>query len=101
MIDNDGNWKQIVSFGGVTFGIKNDGKLYRWGIGLSAIEDTTSYLTPKQVGSDSDWKSIDTNGFTTVAIKEDGTLWGWGYNIDNVLQQSLTLTPTETMPRKP
>ena len=48
------------------------------GLGLG---NTTSYSSPKQVGSSSDWAIVSAGLRNGAAIKTDGTLWMWGYNI--------------------
>jgi len=59
--------------------------LYAWGIntqGQLGLGNTTSYSSPKQVGSLANWAAPLPNGGgginATVLVKTDGTLWSWG-----------------------
>lgn len=57
--------------------------LYSWGAGGSGqlgLSNTTSYSTPKQVGTLITWSKLSTGGVSSMAIKTDGTLWSWGSN---------------------
>ena len=64
-------------------------KLYSWGSGTNgglALGNTTSYSSPKQVGSLADWLVISAQYSSgAVAVKTDGTLWGWGSGASGVL----------------
>ena len=64
--------------------IKTDGTLWMWGgngQGQLALNSTTSYSSPKQVGTDTDWSVLTGAGAVGVhAIKTDGSLWSWGQN---------------------
>ena len=60
-----------------------------WGWGQNQYgnlgqNNTTSYSSPKQVGSDTNWSSLSHGLYHTGSahgIKNDGTLWVWGYNL--------------------
>jgi alpha-tubulin suppressor-like RCC1 family protein len=57
--------------------------LFTWGSGSGgalALNNTTNYSSPKQVGSLKNWSKIVMGSATGIAIKTDGTLWGWGSN---------------------
>ena len=57
--------------------------LYSWGSGGNGrlgLGNTTSYSSPKQVGSLTTWANISTGQSFTIATKNDGTLWSWGFN---------------------
>lgn len=57
--------------------------LYTWGRGVYGtlgLGNTTSYSSPKQVGSLTDWLTLAGSGYATYGIKTDGTLWSWGIN---------------------
>lgn len=63
--------------------VKTDGTLWTWGnnasYGVLGLGNTTSYSSPKQVGSLTDWsKPAACNSKTMGCIKTDGTLWMWG-----------------------
>ena len=58
-----------------------DGALYVWGDntkGQLGLGNTTSYSSPKQVGSLTDWEDVGISGYHCLAVKTDGTLWAWG-----------------------
>ena len=57
--------------------------LYSWGTnpnGQLGLGNTTTYSSPKQVGSLAGWSSIAGGNYHTLATKIDGTLWSWGEN---------------------
>jgi alpha-tubulin suppressor-like RCC1 family protein len=57
--------------------------LWSWGAGTYGglgLGNTTSYSSPKQVGSLTNWLSVAGGFYSCSAIKTDGTLWSWGYN---------------------
>jgi alpha-tubulin suppressor-like RCC1 family protein len=57
--------------------------LYSWGTnsnGQLGLGNTTTYSSPKQVGSLAGWSSIAGGNYHTLATKTDGTLWSWGIN---------------------
>ena len=59
------------------------GELWGWGSGGDGrlgLGNTTSYSSPKQVGSLNNWAVVDGGTQETASIKVDGTLWAWGYN---------------------
>ncbi|MFI4962820.1 MAG: RCC1 domain-containing protein [Legionellales bacterium] len=86
------NWSMVAATGNgninsFSAAVKTDGSLWTWGIntfGNLGLGNTTSYSSPKQVGSLTNWSMISLAGylgyFHTMAIKTDGTLWGWGLN---------------------
>ena len=53
----------------------------------SLHRNTTSYSSPKQVGSLANWSKVTTagNGNFALSIKTDGTLWSWGGNANGQL----------------
>jgi alpha-tubulin suppressor-like RCC1 family protein len=63
--------------------------LYAWGNGGQGqlgLGNTTSYSSPKQVGSLFTWaSSIAKTGTASFAVKIDGTLWSWGSNSNGQL----------------
>ena len=57
--------------------------LYSWGTntnGQLGLGNTTTYSSPKQVGSLTTWDNISAADSTSMAVKTDGTLWAWGLN---------------------
>ena len=65
------------------FAIKTDGTLWAWGSGgrgKLGLGNTTSYSSPKQVGSLTNWLSVSCGRYHGIATKTDGTLWAWGSN---------------------
>ena len=59
--------------------------VYMWGWGAGGfgqlgLGNTTSYSSPKQIGSLTTWSKIDLMSFSSIAIKTDGTVWTWGNN---------------------
>jgi len=58
--------------------------LYSFGQGYGgalALGNTTSYSSPKQVGSLTDWSKLaSSTRYANLSIKTDGTLWSWGFN---------------------
>ena len=65
-----------------------DGALYVWGDntkGQLGLANTTSYSSPKQVGSLTYWAQVTMSAFQSGAVKTDGTLWTWGNGADGKL----------------
>ena len=78
------NWLQVSSGRyQASAAIKTDGTLWVWGkgaYGQLGLGNTTSYSSPKQVGSLTNWAKVQMANARVAAIKTDGTLWTWGYN---------------------
>lgn len=58
-------------------------RMLAWGGGSSGalgLGNTTSYSSPKQVGSLTTWLNIAAGDYFAVARKNDGTIWSWGRN---------------------
>jgi alpha-tubulin suppressor-like RCC1 family protein len=76
-----------VSCGNYTgFAIKTNGTMWVWGgdpqaYGTLGLGNTTSYSSPKQLGSLTNWSGVASGFKATIAVKTDGTLWTWGNNI--------------------
>jgi alpha-tubulin suppressor-like RCC1 family protein len=78
------NWS-IVScgYGNTSYAVKTDGTLWSWGRGTQGqlgLSTTTSYSSPKQVGSDTNWSFVSGAYNSVIALKTNGTLWSWGQN---------------------
>jgi alpha-tubulin suppressor-like RCC1 family protein len=77
-------WSSI-SCGSVhsSYAIKTDGTFWVWGdnssYGQLGLGNTTSYSSPKQVGSLTNWLKVSGGRYRALAIKTDGTMWSWGY----------------------
>jgi len=62
--------------------------LLSWGannFGQLGLGNTTSYSSPKQIGTLTNWVSLASGQAHQLAIKSDNTLWAWGYNINGQL----------------
>jgi alpha-tubulin suppressor-like RCC1 family protein len=74
-------WSKIYAGYNCTFGIKNDGTLWSFGLndngtlGDGTDQNRSSLV---QVLGSGLWKQVDVKQ-TAIAIKQDGTLWTWGY----------------------
>jgi len=84
------NWSKVScgAYYQYTAAVKTDGTLWSWGynfFGQLGLGNTTSYSSPKQVGSLTNWLSVATGYATTWSIKTNGTLWSWGYNANGEL----------------
>lgn len=95
-------WSKINAGYNCTFGIKNDGTL--WSFGLNAygrLGDGTSQnrSSPVQVLGSGTWKQVSAYQ-STVGIKQDGTLWTWGYGSNGQLGNNNTVdcsSPIQTV----
>ena len=59
-------------------------ELWTWGrnnLGQLGINNTTSYSSPKQVGTLTTWLKIAGGYSFGIATKTDGTLWSWGQGV--------------------
>jgi alpha-tubulin suppressor-like RCC1 family protein len=69
-------------------------KLYAWGAngsGQLGLGNTTTYTSPKQVGSLL-WNTVAAALNHTVAIRNNGTLWAWGANGQGQLGDGTTVS---------
>lgn len=102
------NWIRVSAGIGARFAIREDGKLFGWGMNMfGGLGDgtTTDKSTPTQIGS-SNWSSVSCAGLFALGITQsDGGLFGWGLNQNsrdmdglNLLGDGTTvnrLTPTQ------
>ena len=73
-------WSKIYAGYNCTFGIKNDGTLWSFGLNDNGtLGDGTDQnrSSPVQVLGSGIWEQVDVKQ-TAIAIKQDGTLWTWG-----------------------
>jgi len=80
------NWVSAEgAFYPYSLAIKSDGTLWSWGYNLDGqlgLGDTTTRLSPVQVGTGTNWTFVARGGRShSLAIKSDGTLWAWGSNV--------------------
>jgi alpha-tubulin suppressor-like RCC1 family protein len=57
--------------------------MWSWGggsFGRTALNTTTDYSSPKQVGSLTNWSTVSMQRLVGGSVKTDGTLWTWGWN---------------------
>jgi alpha-tubulin suppressor-like RCC1 family protein len=75
-------WSKIyVASSEAMLAIKTDGTLWSWGLGSNGqlgLGNTTSYSSPKQIGSLTAWLKGAAGGYNAFVIKTDGTIWTWG-----------------------
>ena len=68
---------------GATFAIKTDGTLWCWGLnnyGQLGLGNTTSYSSPKQIGSSTNWTLISAYGTSAAGLQAGGLIYTWGRN---------------------
>ncbi len=73
-------WKQIAAGFDDSFGIKNDGTLWAWGLndfGQLGIGNFDATPIPVQVGS-ATWTKVCAGFINTAGLQSDGSLWVWG-----------------------
>lgn len=87
-------WVQVSSGRfGMTAAIKSNGTLWLMGAGSYGqlgLGNTTSYSSPKQVGSLTNWATVSCGNAGVRALKTDGTIWSWGYNVEGQVGDGTT-----------
>jgi len=78
-------WKTVTSGYKTSYGVKNDGTLWGWGVnefGQLGNGTTVDSTIPIQIGNENNWTEVFAmDGSSHVlAIKKNGTLWAWGWN---------------------
>ena len=74
------DWKRIAAGAEDSFGIKNDGTLWAWGLndfGQLGIGNSKDNPMPSQIGS-ATWIKVCAGFINTVGVQSDGSLWVWG-----------------------
>ncbi|MCH8844551.1 MAG: beta-propeller fold lactonase family protein [SAR324 cluster bacterium] len=86
------DWNLISAGSGHSIAIKNDGRLWAWGLNVNGqLVDGTTFnnLLPLPVGPESffpnilpkhPWAEIAAGSYHTIGLRTDGTLWSWGWN---------------------
>jgi alpha-tubulin suppressor-like RCC1 family protein len=102
------DWSQIANGGLIYLGeyvnclaVKTNGTLWAWGkntYGDLGLGNSTSYSSPKQVGSLTDWLKVSSGYNFGSALKTDGTLWAWGRN--NAGQLGINNTTNYSSPKQ-
>jgi alpha-tubulin suppressor-like RCC1 family protein len=88
-VGTDTDWVNISVNAGTSFGIRENGTLWAWGLnqsgalGIGASHDDVSYRnTPVQVGTSTNWVYVSAGGRPgfglAFGLRADGSLWGWG-----------------------
>ncbi|MDH5753036.1 MAG: chitobiase/beta-hexosaminidase C-terminal domain-containing protein, partial [Deltaproteobacteria bacterium] len=86
------DWVSISAGGGHTLGIKQDGRLWTWGLNVNGqLGDGTNMnnLLPLPVAPESQypnrlprysWQKISAGAHHSLGLRENGTLWSFGWN---------------------
>ena len=85
------SWTQVAGGGNTSLAIQSPGTLWSWGdngYGQLGTSNTTSKISPVQVGTLSSWSQISLGNFFAAALKTDGTIWSWGNNSYGQLGQN-------------
>lgn len=84
-------------------GIKTDGTLWLWGLGLYGLgnNDTFNRSSPVQtVATGTNWKKFAAGKYMGMGLKTDGTLWLWGSCVGGMLGDNGTVhrsSPVQTV----
>ena len=75
-------WSAFAGGDASSIALKTDGTMWTWGEGTNGRlgqNNTTSYSSPRQVGTNTNWSKITGVG-NLMAIDSSGALFTWGYN---------------------
>jgi len=84
-IDTEGDFWNISA--SISFGLKKDGTVWKWGGSLSSYDDT-----PVQLSSLNNIIDISIGTSHYFATRNDGTVWAWGFNPCGGLGDGTTTT---------
>jgi len=77
-------WRAISAGENHTVAIREDGRLWAWGLNNSGQLGIGSAIvhtnTPQQILPDATWLAVAAGGSHTIGLRTDGTLWAWGDN---------------------
>lgn len=82
-VGTDKDWKYIHAGYQASYAIKNDGRLFAWGLnsnGKLGDGTTETRLAPVQIGPGAAWRQVACGEYHCLGIQEDGSLWSWGSN---------------------
>lgn len=77
------SWASVSGGWDATCAIRGDKTLWCWGnnaYGELGTGNTTSELSPVQVGTSAGWASVSVGQESACGTRTDGTLWCWGQN---------------------
>jgi alpha-tubulin suppressor-like RCC1 family protein len=96
------DWKSVDCGYGHALAIKNDGKLYAWGVNDGAQcgkNPSILFVTiPTEVEPGFVWRTASAGRSHSAAIKDNGSLWVWGINSDGQLGVGVTNNSIYTSP---
>ncbi len=78
-VGSDAGWQSISGDGETMLGIRDDGTLWYWGMGLFGLPQAEPVPWPGADGG-APWTSISAGGWHVCGIQTDGTLWCAGNN---------------------
>jgi alpha-tubulin suppressor-like RCC1 family protein len=76
-VGNDSDWKYIHAGYISSYAIKNDGRLFAWGLNSSGkLGDgtTETRLAPVEIGPGAAWRQVACSEYHCLGIQEDGSL---------------------------
>ena len=94
-VGTDKNWVFVEAGDFTSFGIKADGSLWAWGVGLNGqlgLDAIAEALVPTQVGIGDKWVKISASQDFTLGLQNDGSIWGWGDNTNGQLGDGTSIS---------